>query len=57
MNGVILPKATPTLPDGVSADFGDYTLQQLGDGRYYVVTADGKYLHTARRVPLILTVK
>ncbi len=55
--GVILPKSTPALPSGVSADLDDYTLQQAGDGRYYVIAANGTFLHTAQGAPLVLTVK
>lgn len=55
--GVILPKAKAVLPDGVSADLDDYTLQQAGDGRYYVIAGNGAFLYTAQGQPLVLTVK
>ena len=55
--GVILPKAKAVLPEGVSADLDDYTLQQAGDGRYYVIAGNGSFLYTAQGQPMILTVK
>jgi hypothetical protein len=45
------------LPASYSRDFDDYTLQQIGDGRYYVIGADGTFVHIAKDSPLILRVK
>ena len=41
---VVWAQAEKLLPAGVSTDFGDYGLRQLGDGVYYVVGTGGEFL-------------